>query len=68
MGRKKKRGGERGVGKGRWGDEHCHVKDDCDGGHGCVKGDAWDAGAVGDAWVPLFCDGLAEVDLDQEER
>jgi hypothetical protein len=49
------------------GDKHCHVKDDGYRGHGCVKGHAGDARAVGDGRVPLLLDRLAEVELDEQE-
>lgn len=56
-----------GVGRCGGGDVHDDVKEDGQGGHAGVKRDAFEAGACGDGWVPLFGDGLAEVDLDDQE-
>jgi hypothetical protein len=56
------------VGRG-WGEGcvHDNVKKYGQGGHAGIKGYALEAGARGDGRVPLFGDGLAEVDLDDEE-
>jgi len=54
-----------GVGGG--GGLHDDVKDDGQRGHAGVDGHTLEAGAGGDGGIPLFGDGLAEAELDDEE-
>ena len=47
---------------------HDNVKDDGDRGHGGINGNSLQAGAYcSERRIPLFCNGLTEVDLDYQE-